>query len=280
MKIIVDDRERDVYQHLQQIVKPDSIVIEKKTLPLGDFLITQDDETQTPLLLFERKSFSDLFSSIKDGRYEEQSFRLLNDERFPHKKDIVYVIEGMYSQLRQKSDKKLLFSTMTSLSYFKGFSVLRTSSTQDTADLILNMVDKIQRDLKKGKTRHMPMTLSHVDLTDASSQQQQQQQQQQAYCSVVKTVKKENITKDNIAIIMLSQIPGISHTIATVIMNHVGNSMTKLIQILETNPDEIKELKVGEKARKINKSCVESLKKFLCDELPNISTTDSYVLVE
>ena len=280
MKIIVDDRERDVYQHLQQIEKPDSIVIEKQTLPLGDFLITQDDETQTPLLLFERKSFSDLFSSIKDGRYEEQSFRLLNDERFPHKKDIVYVIEGMYSQLRQKSDKKLLFSTMTSLSYFKGFSVLRTSSTQDTADLILNMVDKIQRDLKKGKTRHMPMTLSHVDLTDASSQQQQQQQQQQAYCSVVKTVKKENITKDNIAIIMLSQIPGISHTIATVIMNHVGNSMTKLIQILETNPDEIKELKVGEKARKINKSCVESLKKFLCDELPNISTTDSYVLVE
>lgn len=277
MKIIVDDRERDVYQHLQQIEKPDSIVIEKQTLPLGDFLITQDDETQTPLLLFERKSFSDLFSSIKDGRYEEQSFRLLNDERFPHKKDIVYVIEGMYSQLRQKSDKKLLFSTMTSLSYFKGFSVLRTSSTQDTADLILNMVDKIQRDLKKGKTRHMPMTLSHVDLTDASSQQQQQQQ---AYCSVVKTVKKENITKDNIAIIMLSQIPGISHTIATVIMNHVGNSMTKLIQILETNPDEIKELKVGEKARKINKSCVESLKKFLCDELPNISTTDSYVLVE
>ena len=280
MKIIVDDRERDVYQHLQQIEKPDSIVIEKQTLPLGDFLITQDDETQTPVLLFERKSFSDLFSSIKDGRYEEQSFRLLNDERFPHKKDIVYVIEGMYSQLRQKSDKKLLFSTMTSLSYFKGFSVLRTSSTQDTADLILNMVDKIQRDLKKGKTRHMPMTLSHVDLTDASSQQQQQQQQQQAYCSVVKTVKKENITKDNIAIIMLSQIPGISHTIATVIMNHVGNSMTKLIQILETNPDEIKELKVGEKARKINKSCVESLKKFLCDELPNISTTDSYVLVE
>ena len=93
-------------------------------------------------------------------------------------------------------------------------------------------------------------------------------------------MKKENITKDNIAIIMLSQIPGISHTIATVIMNHVGNSMTKLIQILETNPDEIKELKVGEKARKINKSCVESLKKFLCDELPDISTTDSYVLVE
>lgn len=257
MKIIVDDREREVYQYLQEMEKPNSIIIEKKTLPLGDFLVVRDDETQTPVLLFERKSFSDLFSSIKDGRYEEQSFRLLNDERFPDKKDIVYLIEGMYSQLRQTSDKKILFSALTSLSYFKGFSVLRTNSTQDTAELILHMVDKIQRDIKKGKMRHM--STRQVNISDASSQQQQ------AYSSVVKTVKKENITKDNIAVIMLSQIPGISHTIATVIMNHADNSLTKLIHILETNPNELKELKVGEKPRKINKSCVESLKNFLCD---------------
>ena len=263
MKIIVDDRERDVYQHLQQIEKPDSIMIEKQTLPLGDFLVVRDDETQTPVLLFERKSFSDLFSSIKDGRYEEQSFRLLNDERFPYKKDIVYLIEGVYSQLRQKSDKKILFSALTSLSYFKGFSVLRTNSTQDTAELILHMVDKIQRDLKKGKTRHICTIHETQDSSSLS-------QSQQAYSSVVKTVKKENITKGNIAVIMLSQIPGISHTTATVIMNHADNSLTRLIQILETNPDELKELKIGEKQRKINKSCVVSLKNFLCDTEPTV----------
>ena len=262
MKIIVDDRERDVYQHLQQIEKPDSIMIEKQTLPLGDFLVVRDDETQTPVLLFERKSFSDLFSSIKDGRYEEQSFRLLNDERFPYKKDIVYLIEGVYSQLRQKSDKKILFSALTSLSYFKGFSVLRTNSTQDTAELILHMVGKIERDLKKGKTRH---NWTIHETQDSSSGSQSSAQPQQDYSSVVKTVKKENITKCNIAVIMLSQIPGISHTTATVIMNHANNSLTRLIQILETNPDELKELKIGEKQRKINKSCVVSLKNFLCD---------------
>lgn len=273
MKIIVDDRERDVYEHLQQIEKPDSITIEKQTLPLGDFFVVKDDETQTPVLLFERKSFSDLFSSIKDGRYEEQSFRLLNDVRFPYKKDIVYVIEGMYSQLRQPSDKKLLFSALTSLSYFKGFSVLRTNSTQDTAELILHMVGKIERDLKKGKTRHTWTIHDTQDISSVSqplSQLQTQPPQDayqttQAYSSVVKTVKKENITKSNIAVIMLSQIPGISHTIATAIMNHADNSLTRLIQILETNPDELKELKIGEKQRKINKSCVVSLKNFLCD---------------
>ena len=69
---------------------------------------------------------------------------------------------------------------------------------------------------------------------------------------------------------MLSQIPGISHTIATVIMNHVDNSLTKLIHILKTNPDELKELKIGEKPRKINKSCVVSLKNFLCDTEPSV----------
>ena len=169
----------------------------------------------------------------------------------------------MYSQLRQTSDKKILFSALTSLSYFKGFSVLRTNSTQDTAELILHMVDKIQRDLKKGKTRHICTIHETQDSSSLS-------QSQQAYSSVVKTVKKENITKDNIAVIMLSQIPGISHTIATVIMNHVDNSLTRLIQILETNPDELKELKIGEKPRKINKSCVVSLKNFLCDTEPTV----------
>jgi len=68
-------------------------------------LRTNDDKD---ILLFERKSFSDLLSSIKDGRYEEQSYRLLNSGEFPPH-SIFYLIEGMFSQLRAPSDKKLLF---------------------------------------------------------------------------------------------------------------------------------------------------------------------------
>jgi hypothetical protein len=38
------------------------------------------------------------------------------------------------------------------------------------------------------------------------------------YCSVIKKVKKENITPDNIGEIMLCQIPGISSTTAIAIL--------------------------------------------------------------
>ena len=44
------------------------------------------------LLIIERKSLNDLASSIKDGRYAEQSFRLSNIEHHNH--NIVYLIEG------------------------------------------------------------------------------------------------------------------------------------------------------------------------------------------
>ena len=51
---------------------PSSIILEKDTLDIGDILIKTDDDLD--VLLIERKSFSDLISSIKDGRYEEQSW--------------------------------------------------------------------------------------------------------------------------------------------------------------------------------------------------------------
>ncbi|NBT86539.1 MAG: hypothetical protein EBT45_08645, partial [Alphaproteobacteria bacterium] len=105
--------------------------IESRVLPLGDALIT--DETDTIVLLIERKSLTDLLASIKDGRYEEQSHRLIHSSGVqPH--HIVYIIEGMMSQLHNPAEKKMVYSAMTSLQVFKGFSVLRTCSVQETAE--------------------------------------------------------------------------------------------------------------------------------------------------
>jgi ERCC4-type nuclease len=60
-----------------------NIVLSKEVLPLGDILFKTDNDTD--ILLIERKSFSDLLSSIKDGRYEEQSYRILNSSGLhPH----------------------------------------------------------------------------------------------------------------------------------------------------------------------------------------------------
>ena len=51
-------------------------------------------------LIIERKSLSDLIASIKDGRYNEQSYRLIHSSGL-YRHHIVYLIEGGFAQHNQ-----------------------------------------------------------------------------------------------------------------------------------------------------------------------------------
>ena len=82
MKIIIDEREYSLYEKCLLLSNQyKNVVLSKEVLPLGDILFKNNENID--ILLIERKSFSDLLSSIKDGRYEEQSYRLLNSSGFP-----------------------------------------------------------------------------------------------------------------------------------------------------------------------------------------------------
>ena len=153
MLIKIDTREHDLLQQVTQLVANipifKNIVIKSETLPIGDIIISDDKEDK---LIIERKTVSDLLSSIKDGRYEEQSYRLngLNH----HNHNIVYLIEGDVNRVnRFKTDNKVekltLYSAMFSLNYYKGFSVLRSFSLEETATIICNMAYKLNKDLTK-----------------------------------------------------------------------------------------------------------------------------------
>ena len=140
MKIILDERETALFSACTSTSTTNTPQIEKRVLNLGDILIVSfEEEIQ---LMIERKSLSDLVASIKDGRYEEQSHRLQHASGIPTH-NIIYIVEGMFSQLRSPQDKKMVLSAMTSLSFFKGFSVIRTCSVTETAEFIINMADKI-----------------------------------------------------------------------------------------------------------------------------------------
>ena len=149
------------------------------------------------------------------------------------------------STLRTPMEKRLVFSSITSLNYFKGFSVLRSSSVSESAELLLFAADKIARGTAEG-------------LTVAGSGSEQN------YCTVVKKVKKENVTPQNIAEIMLCQIPGISSTNAIAIMKHF-TSLSDLIDKLKLNPDCLDDIRIegNGKSRKIGKNCVEGLRNYL-----------------
>ena len=309
MKIIIDEREIALYNkcitYLSTQHSLADIQISKEVLPLGDILIKTNSGKD--VLLIERKSFSDLLSSIKDSRYEEQSYRLVNSSGF-HLHSIIYLVEGMFSQLRTPMETKIIYSAMTSLQFFKGFSVHRTSSVTETAEWLILTADKIERDLAKGKVPYyftepylknienrrrnvavsevaepeivalakfsrevcegdlpedtisgsgsnqsvVPVVENSISLTAAN------------YCTVVKKVKKDNITPENIGEIILCQIPGISSVTAIAIMKKFTNFPT-LMDELNKNPQCLDNFacETNGKSRKISKTCIDSIRRFL-----------------
>ena len=122
---VVGDANTDVTGDAGEIEKIHKI--KKIQLPIGDVVL--EDNLGNTILIFERKTLYDLAASIKDGRYNEQSFRL--DKENIHNHNIVYIIEGdieRYNEKRGRIVKKVLISSMFSLMYYKGFSVMRTNS--------------------------------------------------------------------------------------------------------------------------------------------------------
>jgi ERCC4-type nuclease len=244
MKIILDIREIGLIE---------KISAEKQQLSLGDILI-QTNEGET-IIMIERKTIQDLLASIKDGRYEEQSHRLMYSTVIP-RHHIFYILEGNI-QFLNPNERKLVFSTMTSLSIFKGFSVIRTMNLQETADFITNLSEKMEREFEKGKNPYF-----------LQNNEEKNTMEIKPYSDVVKTIKKDNITPENIGEILLCQIPGISSVTAKVIIKKFDGSFSKMCEDIKsnTNPLELFKdivLEKDGKIRKINKTCGENIIRFL-----------------
>jgi ERCC4-type nuclease len=246
---------------------------------------TQDEQD---VVLIERKSFPDLLASIKDGRYEEQSHRLLHTSELPPH-SIIYLLEGMFSQIYNPKDKQMIYSSMTTLNYFKGCSVYRTSGIQETAEWLLYTAAKLNKELERKKSpyyytdpfltmfrkirekspHYMPQYATN-ELTTLPKEPTEHTNEIQTsapanYCNFVKKTKKDNITPENIGEIILCQIPGISSVTAISIMKQY-ETFPKLISELQKDPhclDGIVCESTKGKTRKISKACVENVRKFL-----------------
>ena len=257
-------------------------VIKKEQLAIGDIIL--GDNTGRDIIIFERKTLYDLAASIRDGRYNEQSFRL--DKENIHNHNIIYIIEGdieRYIEKKGRVSKKTLISCMFSLLYYKGFSVFRTNSICETADVVIFFADKYYKTSIKDKSRvpyynteiNMHKSEPEVVLSSPATKGSDDSDDNEKYCAALKSHKEKNeyITPDNINIIMLTCVPGISSKVATQLMREYKTIQNLLYQ-LEKMPDILNTFMIktdssgqgaNEKTtfRKINKTCVENIKKFL-----------------
>lgn len=263
MYLFIDNREpTELIQLLEQLNVDNQITIFIKALDVGDFIL-YDEKRETNLLIIERKSLSDMEASIKDGRYTEQSYRL-SQMNIPNH-NIYYLLEG---NLLTYKNNKMLYSCLTSLSYFKGFSILNTQNLNSTAKMIYNISCKINKENNKipyyvsdNLRNYENNKIINVNTCGVEETNIEENNNDKEYCNVLKTSKKSNITRDNIGSIMLMQIPGVSSQTANAIMKEY-NTLTNLIKNLETKQDCLDNIKL-ESNRKISKSAIKSIHDYL-----------------
>jgi crossover junction endonuclease MUS81 len=286
MFIKVDSREKDLQAKLSFYISSipafRNLKVITESLPIGDVIITGNNNED--ILIIERKTIVDLLSSIKDGRYEEQSYRLNGTPLHNH--NIMYVIEGDVNKMNMfrdtKFEKLTLYSAIFSLNYYKGFSVIRTFTLDETALFICNCTSKLMKGETTDRKPFYPnktttpsniiniITEKSEDETEGNADSDENPEQSndvsgKEYIGLVKKVKKENITPENIDEIMLCQIPGVSTATAISIIKKFNN-IANLIKCLEENEkclSDITNTNNKGQSRKITKTSIANIVKFL-----------------
>ena len=130
MTLYLDYRESRLLEECAKLkAEYPSIVVETKNLEVGDMTFSH--------YLIERKTWSDLEASIKDGRYHEQSFRLETAQSNGLK--IYYMLEGSLLTYSGSLHPDALLSAMINMTK-KGFFVLQPANVEETARYLMRMV--------------------------------------------------------------------------------------------------------------------------------------------
>lgn len=198
-----------------------------KNLEQGDFIIRDHDEHI--LLIIERKTISDLLSSVKDNRYIEQSERYLQLD-IPSNK-IIYIIEGNYENFHKDSiEFKTIYSCIFSLNYNKGFTVLFTESINSTCIIIEEYLNRVIENKISSKFK-------------------------------LNLIKKQTVTKENIDSYMLNLVPGVGLQTAKEILLNYDGKIYNLISAIEKDSDALKNIKI--KNRKISSKVITNIYEYL-----------------
>lgn len=191
MIFIVDTREHN----LMSVMNSRGMEYLKKQMDVGDICISDGDEQ---LCVFERKTVSDLSSSIVDGRYHEQKARLVASGV-----KIGYIVEGLVD-----TKDKGVFGAILNTTLRDNIPVLYARNIEETVD-ILQHYSKKSSDFFKTHDVTKNYSAIHVK-------------------------KSNNITPKDAYISQLSVIPGVSKTMGTKIQESYP-TMIHLVRAIETS---------------------------------------------
>ena len=148
----------------------------------------------------------------------------------------------------------MFYNTLCSLQYFQGFTVIKSNSIYETYNIINSYDHKINKDFNKKPFYIENSNNTYNKILNTTE-----------YCNYIKSEKKANITKDNIWILFLKQIPYISTNIAIEILKTFP-SIPELIQNIKDNPihttnllNNIKITSNSQKSRKLSSKVIDNI---------------------
>lgn len=225
MKILIDSREQELYNHIIKIHEQKncpSIIIEKTQLDLGDSqIINNNNEID---LIIERKTLSDLGSSIHDGRWSEQKERCI--ENYPNK--LFYII-----QIDNFSD---ILNYSNPHSYIKNNSILSATINLLTKHYIpylyLNSMELIANYIYLICLQyHKKYTIYKKTETETKTESYSEK-----YISSILPKKQKNMSPTNYFLFCLQGIPSISNKTASNISSLFDNSFSSFYDFLRDHP--------------------------------------------
>ena len=135
LRIVVDEREKK--SGIPDLLKGIGISLEIKMLPVGDYIVAPDT-------VVERKTISDLVSSIFDGRLFDQCNRLKEHYQFP-----ILLIEGDIDEIEELTENPLIFyGAISSIAIDFKIPVIHTPNASHTSKLLISMCSR--KDASKG----------------------------------------------------------------------------------------------------------------------------------
>jgi DNA excision repair protein ERCC-4 len=135
LRIVVDEREKK--SGIPDLLKGIGISLEIKMLPVGDYIVAPDT-------VVERKTISDLVSSIFDGRLFDQCNRLKEHYKFP-----ILLIEGDIDKMEELTENPfIIYGAISSVVIDFKIPVIPTPNALHTSKLLISMCSR--KDASKG----------------------------------------------------------------------------------------------------------------------------------
>lgn len=264
IKIQVDYREKDFYETFKKAGLPTGCVLEEPVnLDIGDIFINVCcAEGVKQEIIIERKRFDDLASSIKDGRYDEQKMRCMG--YIARERDVgndcmlMYLLEGDLTYCRNSSDANMALGAWISMEMRDRVPVVRVLNMDEGVKWLYRLCERIKKkpgEIFKGvkplqtsvsgtgsgsngevKTIYLGGGAASDINTTVESGDNIKQVTQAKYLGTIKTKKKENITPETCAQVMLAVIPGMTSETAKIVLDtYGGGTLVGLITALSVS---------------------------------------------